>query len=132
MATYYVDSRSGSDANNGASASSAFSSLAKVNSLNLQPGDTVLFARGATFNGGIDVRSGASGKPITYGAFGSGDDPTITGGSPAFKIGNDHDVTIQNLQIKNISNTAISANGASNIVLDHITFDKLGNLTDRP
>lgn len=67
--TFYVDSRAGSDSNAGTSATSAFASLAKVNSLGLQAGDTILFARGATFHGGVDLHSsGASGAPLTFGA----------------------------------------------------------------
>lgn len=43
--TYYVDSKSGSDSNDGTSESKAFKTLDKVNALNLEPGDTVLLKR---------------------------------------------------------------------------------------
>ena len=43
--TYYVDSKGGSDSNDGTSESKAFKTLDKVNGLNLEPGDTVLLKR---------------------------------------------------------------------------------------
>ena len=47
--TYYVSSSSGSDGNNGLSEGAPFASVAKVNGLNLQPGDRVLFKCGDTW-----------------------------------------------------------------------------------
>ena len=47
--TYYVDSKSGSDSNDGTSESKAFKTLDKVNALNLEPGDTVLLKKGSVF-----------------------------------------------------------------------------------
>src|SRR5689334_5234593 len=50
--TYYV-SPTGSDSNAGTSPASAFQSIAKVNALDLEPGDQVLFQGGQTFSGAI-------------------------------------------------------------------------------
>jgi Ca2+-binding RTX toxin-like protein len=126
--TFYVDSRLGSDSSSGTSSNSAFASLGKINSLGLQPGDTVLFARGSTFNGTLQVNaSGTSGAPIKYAAYGSGADPVIGGGNAGINVGSQHDVTIQNIQIKNLSGTGIHAKNASNIVVDHVTFDNVGS-----
>lgn len=47
--TYYVDSKSGSDSNDGTSESKAFKTLDKVNALDLEPGDTVLLKKGSVF-----------------------------------------------------------------------------------
>ena len=47
--TYYVDSKSGSDSNDGTSESKAFKTLDKVNDLDLEPGDTVLLKKGSVF-----------------------------------------------------------------------------------
>ncbi|MEO8822158.1 MAG: T9SS type A sorting domain-containing protein [Ginsengibacter sp.] len=79
--TYYLSSSSGSDNNSGTDASSPWRSIDKLNSFyNLRSGDNVLFKRGDTFYGGIQVNnSGSSGNPITYGAYGSGAKPIITG-----------------------------------------------------
>ncbi|AUD01461.1 PA14 domain-containing protein [Spirosoma pollinicola] len=77
--TYYV-ANSGNDANNGRSEGSPFQTLAKINSLSLQAGDVVLFRRGDTFRGNLQIRqSGASGRPIIIDAFGSGNKPILAG-----------------------------------------------------
>jgi VCBS repeat-containing protein len=128
--TYYVDSRIGSDSNAGTSASAPLASLAKVNSLNLQPGDVVLFANGSSYNGTLDVRSGTSGAPITYGAYGSGAKPVFSSSGTGIAIGSDHDVVIRDLQLKNVKGTAVMANGAANIVIDNVDFDTIGNGTN--
>ena len=127
MATYYVDSRTGSDANNGASAGSAFSSLAKINSLNLQPGDSVLFARGATFSGGIEVRtSGTSGAPITFGAYGSGGDPTLTGGQNGVDGNGKSHIVVRDLHITNKTGAGIVSFGSTNWTIDNVDVDNTG------
>ena len=96
--TYYIDSRLGSDSNAGTSSNSAFASLAKVNSLGLQPGDTVLFARGSSHNGTLQVNaSGTASAPIKYGAYGSGADPIIGGGGTGINVGSKHDIKIEDL-----------------------------------
>jgi hypothetical protein len=79
--TYYLSSSSGNDSNSGTDPSSPWRTIDKLNSFySLQPGDNVLFKRGDTFYGGIVVNnSGSSGNPITYGAYGSGAKPVITG-----------------------------------------------------
>lgn len=78
-AIYYVSS-SGNDANSGMSESLAWKTLQKVNSIFFKPGDQILFKRGDSWNGTLNVNSsGLSGVPITYGAFGNGDKPKIYG-----------------------------------------------------
>ncbi|HWC57826.1 MAG TPA: Ig-like domain-containing protein [Candidatus Paceibacterota bacterium] len=79
-ATYYVSSSAGSDSNSGTSSSSPWQTLAKINATTLKAGDSVLFARGDTFYGSLTVsQSGSSGSPITYGAYGTGANPVISG-----------------------------------------------------
>ncbi|MEO5990188.1 MAG: right-handed parallel beta-helix repeat-containing protein, partial [Ferruginibacter sp.] len=79
-ATNYYLSNSGNDANNGTDPSSAWKSLAKLNSFkNLKPGDSVLFKKGDSFYGSITVtNSGSAGNPIVYSAYGTGAKPLIT------------------------------------------------------
>ena len=77
--TYYVSS-TGNDANNGTSENSAWQSLIKVNSFTPLPGDRILFKRGDKWTGTINVNaSGIAGRPITFGAYGKGANPIITG-----------------------------------------------------
>lgn len=79
---YYV-STTGNDANAG-TIDAPFKTIAKVNSLALKAGDTVLFKRGGTWKlTGSEAlnasKSGAEGQPITFGAYGSGNRPILNG-----------------------------------------------------
>ncbi len=81
-ATNYYVSSVGSDAANGLSESTPWKSIAKVNTVFslFNPGDKILFRRGDTFNGTIMItKSGLAGSPITIGAYGTGEDPVVTG-----------------------------------------------------
>lgn len=75
---YYVSSL-GNDSNSGLSPNSPWKTIAKVNSVTLKPGSSVLFRRGDTFYGTLIPRnSGTSTSYITYGAYGSGAKPIIS------------------------------------------------------
>lgn len=77
--TYYV-SNTGNDSNSGLTEVLAWQTLDKVNSTTFSPGDNILFKRGDTWYGKLVVsNSGSSGSPITYGTYGFGDAPVITG-----------------------------------------------------
>ncbi len=84
-ATYYFSSSQGDDsrtAQEAQSSSSPWKTIGKLNSIMsiLRPGDEVLFKRGESYYGGINVTvSGADKNPITFGAYGSGFKPIITG-----------------------------------------------------
>lgn len=79
-ATIYYVSSSGSDSNNGTSIATPFLTLSKVNSLTLVAGDQILFKKGDTFYGTItNNESGSIGNYITYGAYGTGNNPIISG-----------------------------------------------------
>jgi parallel beta-helix repeat protein len=82
-ATYYV-AANGDDSRTAAQAqdpSTPWQGLAKVNSLTLAAGDQVLFRRGDTFRGTLNIgSSGQSGNPIAISAYGTGTDaPRIAG-----------------------------------------------------
>jgi uncharacterized repeat protein (TIGR01451 family) len=84
--TYYV-SAAGSDANNGLTTATPFKTIAKVNSLNLQPGDRVVFKCGDMWRGEMLMitKSGASGSPITFGSYPTSDcadKPILSGTQP--------------------------------------------------
>lgn len=71
----------GNDSNSGLQAQQATSpwrSLSRLDSVLLLPGDSVLFRRGGHFFGGLKPRfSGRAGRPILYGAYGTGPVPVI-------------------------------------------------------
>ncbi len=78
-ATYYVSS-SGNDTNSGLTESLPWATLTRVNSATFKAGDQILFQRGGTFYGSLTInQSGATGNPITIGAYGTGLNPVITG-----------------------------------------------------
>jgi hypothetical protein len=77
---FYVDSINGNDSNSGLAESLAWQTIAKVNSFDLQPGDTVMFRKGLTYFGGLAItHSGTNNAPITFDAYGSGDLPVLSG-----------------------------------------------------
>jgi hypothetical protein len=84
--TYYVASTEGLDSNDG-QILAPFQTLAKVNTLTLQPGDEVLFRCGDTWNGEMLVitAEGSSTQPIVFGSYPErdcGDRPLLSGSSP--------------------------------------------------
>jgi hypothetical protein len=80
--TYYV-SNSGNDSLNGLSPSNAIKTISKLNTLTLLAGDSVLFNRGDIWHFGDDaflnVTSGSITGNITYGSYGNGSKPILTG-----------------------------------------------------
>jgi parallel beta-helix repeat protein len=83
--SYYV-STSGDDDNNGLSESAPFATIEKVNSVELQPGDRVLFKCGDEWDGTMltITRSGSAGLPITFGSYPAGcaNQPVLSGSLP--------------------------------------------------
>ena len=84
---YYVDaSATGNDSANGLSPSTPWKTITKVNGSTFQPGDTILFAGGQTFTGGLALtatswnRTAAATNPVTIGSYGTGR-ATINSGS---------------------------------------------------
>ena len=78
-ATNYYVSNSGNDSNPGTELQ-PWATINKVNSTSFSPGDRILFKKGDTFYGSLTIRnSGSSGNPITFGAYGTGEKPIITG-----------------------------------------------------
>ena len=78
-ANYYIDSVGGNDGNTGLSANAAWKSHTMVEDAKLQPGDTVGFARGSAWEGGLEIKaSGAKGKPILFTNYGNGPLPRFS------------------------------------------------------
>ena len=81
---YYV-SLDGSDDNDGKSPERPIASLKKVGTLNLKPGDAVLFRRGDLYRHDYRIEDGKLGGAIvtqdgvTYSAWGEGDKPIVCG-----------------------------------------------------
>lgn len=61
---YYVDSIYGRDENDGCSRQTAFRTVARINSLTLQGGDSVLFKAGGVYPGSLIPRREPGRKPF--------------------------------------------------------------------
>ncbi len=82
--TYYVDNclAVGNDRNNGTSPSTPWLTINKVNTSTFNPGDSILFENTCTWREQLTVpSSGSAGSPITFGAYGTGAAPIISGAS---------------------------------------------------
>jgi hypothetical protein len=80
--TYYVDNCVvvGSDSNSGTSPSTPWLTVNKVNTSTFKPGDSILFESTCTWREQLTVpSSGSAGSPITFGAYGTGAQPIISG-----------------------------------------------------
>jgi hypothetical protein len=80
--TYYVDNclTVGNDLNNGTSTSTPWLTINKVNTSTFNPGDSILFESTCTWREQLTVpSSGSAGSPITFGAYGTGAAPIISG-----------------------------------------------------
>lgn len=80
---YYIKS-TGNDSNTGLSDAQAWKTITKVNTVwaagTFAPGDNIYFRRGDTFYGTLTVtESGTSANNITIGAYGTGNNPVLSG-----------------------------------------------------
>jgi hypothetical protein len=86
---YHFDYVNGSDDNDGTK-TKPWKTLTKLEGLALNPGDWVLFARGASFHGGVTIASsGSEEEPIVLTAYGDeGHAPKFTNSDPRHLNGN--------------------------------------------
>jgi parallel beta-helix repeat protein len=81
--TYYVDNCvvTGNDSNNGTAPATPWLTVAKVTASTFAAGDSILFEKSCTWNEGplSAHNSGSAGNVITYGSYGTGALPILTG-----------------------------------------------------
>lgn len=112
--TYYV-SAAGNDLNDGLGVATAWQTLARVNSANLEPGDKVLLEGGQIFRGTLELQPedrGINTNPIIVNSYGAGKatiDPDGTG-SGIYAV-NTEGIEIHNLVVKSNGASANSHNG---------------------
>ncbi len=101
--TFYIDARSGDDANDGLSDQTAWKSLARIGQVRLRAGDRVLLKRGATFEGSLLIENaeGTEDSPVVVDAYGDGHEPIIDASRtpPGVRIRLSRFVEIHNLEI---------------------------------
>ncbi len=107
--TYFVDSVGGDDGESGIRVAAAWKTLGKVNSMNFEPGDRILFKSGTAYAGQLHPKgSGSRGNPITIDKYGKGPLPLIAGegavglpGNAAVYMYNQEYWEIQNIEVTN-------------------------------
>ncbi len=134
LSTYYVD-LSGSDANDGLSPAAAFATISKVNSLDLEPADTVLFNGGQSFNGTLTLGandSGTAASPVSLGSYGTGNAIINSGLGYGLYSLNASGISVSNLNFIGTNQPAASSNGIwfetnlpGNIKLPYIHIDSV-------
>jgi hypothetical protein len=85
VTTYYVSSSGGSDSNAGTSTAAPWQNMTKLYAQTFQPGDSVLLKRGDTWFDSMYINKGSGSVAygnITFGAYGVGADPIISGAAP--------------------------------------------------
>ena len=102
---YYFDPVSGNDTNTGIAAGCPFKSLARIRTLPLKPGDSVLLKSGALFTEPLFISCrGDSGKPVVVGKYGGTSRPYIKAGGQsnnAVHVYNSEHVVVRDLEISN-------------------------------
>lgn len=103
---YYINASAGKDSNKGTGVKQAFQTIEPVNKIQLQPGDSVLFAAGQQFTGMLVIQNikGSSQKPIVITSYGTKTNkgkPIIDAGSNlnAILIQNSSHIKVQGLEI---------------------------------
>ena len=103
---FHLDAKGGDDANDGLSEAAAWKTFKNLKNLKLDPGDQILFKKGETFRGVLEISGqGTEELPIIVGSYGDGDaKPIITapeGSKYALRVFNSDYLTVQNLEVVN-------------------------------
>ncbi|MGB8191917.1 MAG: right-handed parallel beta-helix repeat-containing protein [Chitinophagaceae bacterium] len=121
--TYYLSS-SGNDSNSGLSSSNAWKTIQKLNTIDLQPGDIVLFEGGSIFTGNIFLDqqdAGTSAQPVTISSYATGKAIINANNGLGIKTYNCAGIRISNLAIQG-SGIATNTGSGIDIYMD-VAFD---------
>jgi hypothetical protein len=113
---YYIDAVNGNDANNGFTSVNPWKSLAKINAVTFQSGDTIFLKSGSVWTGQLILHgSGVKDFPIVVEKYGGAVKPRIDGngiiGTAAVHLNNGKFWEINNLEITNDAETAADRRG---------------------
>jgi hypothetical protein len=121
---YFFDSINGDDNAIGTSKSTPWKSLAKMNGHEFKPGDIINLRRGSFWTGGLVItRSGTAANPITFRAYGDGENPIFE--NPGDGVYDTHAVhingsyiTMENILARNsfYSGFYIGQNASHNVI----------------
>ncbi len=121
--TYYIDSVTGNDSNNGAAL--PWKTIARANKASYNPGDQLLLNRGAVWYETLTLQSsGTSAAPITVGAYGTGPAPLLDEQGvrwPAVNL-TGVSLTVDGLAMQNASNVTVYVHNSSNVTVQNCTL----------
>lgn len=112
-ATYYI-TLSGNDANDGKSEKNAWQTIKKLNELELNPGDSVLFKGGETFRGNLEFNSndlGTTEKPAIISSFGNSKAIINADDASGIKAVNSQGIIISNLIVTGSGSSSNKGSG---------------------
>lgn len=102
---YYFDPILGNDSNTGTTPSEPFRSFAKINTLKVAPGDSILLKSGAVFTQKLYFSGkGSKEKPVVIGKYGGNDKPYLKGNATSLEmvhIYNSEHIVVRDLEISN-------------------------------
>lgn len=104
----------GNDANSGLSIAAAWQSISKINSLDFDANDSILFEGGATFNGNIyfsEEDSGTAVQPVFISSYGVGRATIFANKSFGFYAFNVGGISIDNINFKGLAADSNSQSG---------------------
>ncbi len=132
--TYYISSN-GNDANNGLSKTSAWQTIAKVNAMNFDSGDSIFFEGGGIFTGNLSLGNddqGTASDPIVIASYGGGKASINAAGAGnglfAYNTGG---IEVRNLLFYSNGPTANNHNGVEFFMdqtsgrIEHIVIDNV-------
>jgi len=116
--TKYFDATNGNDLNDGNSPQTAWKSIDKINSLTLNPGDSILLKAGEEWTGQLVlIGSGNEDNPIRLDKYGEGDKPVIHG------TGDLYTIYLFNREYWELSNLEITNFNAAEETIDRETWE---------
>lgn len=132
-ATYYVDNTGGNDSWNGLSQShiqthkGPWQHVSMVNKIHFSPGDQILFKRGGIWREMLVIpSSGLPGRPITFGAYGSGNPPIIDGGLIRETLVCKRSwVILKDLELRNSDKAGLLIQSQRGQDLGHVTIERI-------
>jgi len=105
--TFFIDSKSGNDDNSGISINAAWKTVSRVNKEMFEPGDSILFRDGLTYNGQLEPKgSGSKNNPIVISQYGKGSMPHIEGRGQS-----EETLLLYNVEYWEVHNLEISNHG---------------------
>lgn len=130
-ATVYYVKNGGDDTLDGMSDATAWATCNKVNAMKniIGPGDEILFNRGDTWNERLAIWSaGEENNLITFGAYGTGEKPIITGdpGQPAVRSYTAY-IRLKDLHVKDVDADGVVLHLSNGSIIDGLTVTNTAN-----